>query len=232
MTRPQVGPCHSKYDLMVFFEICELEANGEWVSRVTSHQTLVIISTWPDQWSLCLSCQLHPCGRGPQGRDALSRHIPPAPGVSFWLSNEDIWSTFMALKVTTPFFCSLRPSYCLHNHRAYRGESLWPLYTSQEATSNGRISVSLLWVSSVFWLSHTEEEKCCRRGDVASCMNCSNLLRTSSQHPWSWWDHHWPQYSLSKHLGCWVCQAHARWSVRTAVCCDKENTFSVLVVSF
>lgn len=29
MTRPQAGPCHSKYDLMVFFEICELEANGE-----------------------------------------------------------------------------------------------------------------------------------------------------------------------------------------------------------
>lgn len=34
MTRPQAGPCHSKYDLMVFFEICELEANGEWVSSV------------------------------------------------------------------------------------------------------------------------------------------------------------------------------------------------------
>lgn len=109
MTRPQVGPCHSKYDLMVFFEICELEANGEWVSRVTSRQTLVIISTWPDQWSLCLSCQLHPCGRGPQGRDALSRHIPPAPGVSFWLSDDDIWSTFMVLKVTTPFFAHFAP---------------------------------------------------------------------------------------------------------------------------
>uniref|UniRef100_A0A3Q1FGJ2 plus-end-directed kinesin ATPase n=1 Tax=Acanthochromis polyacanthus TaxID=80966 RepID=A0A3Q1FGJ2_9TELE len=29
MTRPQAGPCHCKYDLMVFFEICELEANGD-----------------------------------------------------------------------------------------------------------------------------------------------------------------------------------------------------------
>lgn len=29
MTRPTAGPCQCKYDLMVFFEICELEANGE-----------------------------------------------------------------------------------------------------------------------------------------------------------------------------------------------------------
>lgn len=29
MTRSTAGPCHAKYDLMVFFEICELEANGE-----------------------------------------------------------------------------------------------------------------------------------------------------------------------------------------------------------
>uniref|UniRef100_A0A3Q3AHJ3 plus-end-directed kinesin ATPase n=1 Tax=Kryptolebias marmoratus TaxID=37003 RepID=A0A3Q3AHJ3_KRYMA len=33
LTRPQVGPCHCKYDLMVFFEICELEANGEYACR-------------------------------------------------------------------------------------------------------------------------------------------------------------------------------------------------------
>lgn len=29
LSRPQAGACHTKYDLMVFFEICELEANGE-----------------------------------------------------------------------------------------------------------------------------------------------------------------------------------------------------------
>lgn len=29
MTRPSPGPCHCKYDLLVYFEICELEANGE-----------------------------------------------------------------------------------------------------------------------------------------------------------------------------------------------------------
>lgn len=29
LTRPSAGPCQCKYDLMVFFEICELEANGE-----------------------------------------------------------------------------------------------------------------------------------------------------------------------------------------------------------
>uniref|UniRef100_A0A8B9KH85 plus-end-directed kinesin ATPase n=1 Tax=Astyanax mexicanus TaxID=7994 RepID=A0A8B9KH85_ASTMX len=29
LTRPTAGPCHCKYDLMVFFEICELEATGE-----------------------------------------------------------------------------------------------------------------------------------------------------------------------------------------------------------
>lgn len=32
LTRSTAGPCHCKYDLMAFFEICELEANGEWVS--------------------------------------------------------------------------------------------------------------------------------------------------------------------------------------------------------
>lgn len=29
LTRPCPGPCHCKYDLLVYFEICELEANGE-----------------------------------------------------------------------------------------------------------------------------------------------------------------------------------------------------------
>lgn len=29
MARPSPGPCHCKYDLLVYFEICELEANGE-----------------------------------------------------------------------------------------------------------------------------------------------------------------------------------------------------------
>uniref|UniRef100_A0A8C7VJI7 plus-end-directed kinesin ATPase n=1 Tax=Oncorhynchus mykiss TaxID=8022 RepID=A0A8C7VJI7_ONCMY len=29
LMRPTAGPCHCKYDLMVFFEICELEASGE-----------------------------------------------------------------------------------------------------------------------------------------------------------------------------------------------------------
>lgn len=29
LTRPSPGPCHCKYDLLVYFEICELEANGE-----------------------------------------------------------------------------------------------------------------------------------------------------------------------------------------------------------
>lgn len=29
LTRSTAGPCHAKYDLMAFFEICELEANGE-----------------------------------------------------------------------------------------------------------------------------------------------------------------------------------------------------------
>lgn len=29
LTRPSPGPCHCKYDLLVYLEICELEANGE-----------------------------------------------------------------------------------------------------------------------------------------------------------------------------------------------------------
>ncbi|XP_055077150.1 kinesin-like protein KIF1A [Periophthalmus magnuspinnatus] len=38
LTRPQPGPCHSKYDLMVFFEICELEANGDYIPAVVDHR--------------------------------------------------------------------------------------------------------------------------------------------------------------------------------------------------
>uniref|UniRef100_A0AAV2L1K9 plus-end-directed kinesin ATPase n=1 Tax=Knipowitschia caucasica TaxID=637954 RepID=A0AAV2L1K9_KNICA len=38
LTRPQSGPCHSKYDLMVFFEICELEANGDYIPAVVDHR--------------------------------------------------------------------------------------------------------------------------------------------------------------------------------------------------
>ncbi|XP_040041101.2 kinesin-like protein KIF1A isoform X31 [Gasterosteus aculeatus] len=38
MTRPQAGPCHSKHDLMVFFEICELEATGDYIPAVVDHR--------------------------------------------------------------------------------------------------------------------------------------------------------------------------------------------------
>ncbi|XP_035504184.1 kinesin-like protein KIF1A isoform X4 [Scophthalmus maximus] len=38
MARPQAGPCHCKYDLMVFFEICELEANGDYIPAVVDHR--------------------------------------------------------------------------------------------------------------------------------------------------------------------------------------------------
>ncbi|XP_059416415.1 kinesin-like protein KIF1A isoform X4 [Carassius carassius] len=38
LTRPTAGPCHCKYDLMVFFEICELEANGDYISAVVDHR--------------------------------------------------------------------------------------------------------------------------------------------------------------------------------------------------
>ncbi|XP_071343295.1 kinesin-like protein KIF1A isoform X16 [Trachinotus anak] len=38
MTRPQAGSCHCKYDLMVFFEICELEANGDYIPAVVDHR--------------------------------------------------------------------------------------------------------------------------------------------------------------------------------------------------
>ncbi|XP_069474241.1 kinesin-like protein KIF1A isoform X2 [Ambystoma mexicanum] len=36
-TRPSAGRCHCKYDLMVFFEICELEANGDYIPAVVDH---------------------------------------------------------------------------------------------------------------------------------------------------------------------------------------------------
>ncbi|XP_046892998.1 kinesin-like protein KIF1A [Hypomesus transpacificus] len=38
MTRPSAGPCHCKYDLMVLFEICELEANGDYIPAAVDHR--------------------------------------------------------------------------------------------------------------------------------------------------------------------------------------------------
>ncbi|XP_051567529.1 kinesin-like protein KIF1A isoform X5 [Myxocyprinus asiaticus] len=38
LTRPTAGPCHCKYDLMVYFEICELEANGDYIPAVVDHR--------------------------------------------------------------------------------------------------------------------------------------------------------------------------------------------------
>ncbi|KAK6302412.1 hypothetical protein J4Q44_G00267670 [Coregonus suidteri] len=38
LTRSTAGPCHSKYDLMAFFEICELEANGDYIPSVVDHK--------------------------------------------------------------------------------------------------------------------------------------------------------------------------------------------------
>ncbi|XP_077472145.1 kinesin-like protein KIF1A isoform X5 [Stigmatopora argus] len=38
LTRSAAGPCHSKYDLMVFFEICELEASGDYIPAVVDHR--------------------------------------------------------------------------------------------------------------------------------------------------------------------------------------------------
>ncbi|XP_045061523.1 LOW QUALITY PROTEIN: kinesin-like protein KIF1A [Coregonus clupeaformis] len=38
LMRPTAGPCHCKYDLMVFFEICELEANGDYVPAGVDHR--------------------------------------------------------------------------------------------------------------------------------------------------------------------------------------------------
>ncbi|XP_061268874.1 kinesin-like protein KIF1A isoform X18 [Bos javanicus] len=38
LTRPCPGPCHCKYDLLVYFEICELEANGDYIPAVVDHR--------------------------------------------------------------------------------------------------------------------------------------------------------------------------------------------------
>ncbi|XP_064808709.1 kinesin-like protein KIF1A isoform X7 [Oncorhynchus masou masou] len=38
LLRPTAGPCHCKYDLMVFFEICELEASGDYVPAGVDHR--------------------------------------------------------------------------------------------------------------------------------------------------------------------------------------------------
>lgn len=151
MTRPQAGPCHSKYDLMVFFEICELEANGEWVSHPSHvflclewfgravHEIIVfrnkysypeelwitwkspallIAGTWAHLWCLfsSASSQLHPCSGGPQGRNALSWHIPAAPGEQMWYLE---YFKGTEHTVFTPLLLSF-----IHDLRASRGESL------------------------------------------------------------------------------------------------------------
>ncbi|KAM5271092.1 kinesin-like protein KIF1A isoform 11-T13 [Hipposideros larvatus] len=38
LTRPCPGPCHCKYDLLVYFEICELEANGDYIPAMVDHR--------------------------------------------------------------------------------------------------------------------------------------------------------------------------------------------------
>ncbi|XP_072429132.1 kinesin-like protein KIF1A isoform X21 [Chiloscyllium punctatum] len=38
MNRPTAGQCQGKYDLLVFFEICELEATGEYIPAVVDHR--------------------------------------------------------------------------------------------------------------------------------------------------------------------------------------------------
>ncbi|XP_069859298.1 kinesin-like protein KIF1A isoform X6 [Dipodomys merriami] len=38
LTRPSPGPCHCKYDLLVYFEICELEANGDYIPAMVDHR--------------------------------------------------------------------------------------------------------------------------------------------------------------------------------------------------
>lgn len=79
MTRPQSGPCHSKYDLMVFFEICELEANGEWVS----HLLKVIENT------VCISLTV------------LIR-----PVLTFAATSRQQWTTEEGCPVTAPSSCT------------------------------------------------------------------------------------------------------------------------------
>ncbi|XP_039084492.1 kinesin-like protein KIF1A isoform X9 [Hyaena hyaena] len=38
LSRPCAGPCHCKYDVLVYFEICELEANGDYIPAVVDHR--------------------------------------------------------------------------------------------------------------------------------------------------------------------------------------------------
>ncbi|XP_069755442.1 kinesin-like protein KIF1A isoform X2 [Narcine bancroftii] len=38
VSRPTAGQCQGKYDLLVFFEICELEATGEYIPAVVDHR--------------------------------------------------------------------------------------------------------------------------------------------------------------------------------------------------
>ncbi|XP_047629935.1 kinesin-like protein KIF1A isoform X7 [Phacochoerus africanus] len=38
LTRHCPGPCHCKYDLLVYFEICELEANGDYIPAAVDHR--------------------------------------------------------------------------------------------------------------------------------------------------------------------------------------------------
>ncbi|RXN01407.1 hypothetical protein EOD39_6902 [Acipenser ruthenus] len=67
LSRPTAGPCRCKYDLMVFFEICELEANGECLNPIV---TLT---------EFRFPC-LHPSSGGPQVWDAVPWDLFAASG--------------------------------------------------------------------------------------------------------------------------------------------------------
>lgn len=86
----------------------------------------------------------------------------------------------------------------------------------QEMTWNGRKFVNLLLVSLVSRLSYPEKPNISPTAWAVLLLRHVCFPRTSPQHPWSWWNHRWPQHSLPQHLVCWVCHAPAGWQVRTS----------------
>lgn len=50
---------HSKYDLLVWFEICELAGNGEYVPAIVDHAQGSIYRGYKFQFKILLKCVYH-----------------------------------------------------------------------------------------------------------------------------------------------------------------------------
>uniref|UniRef100_A0A8C7PZQ6 plus-end-directed kinesin ATPase n=1 Tax=Oncorhynchus mykiss TaxID=8022 RepID=A0A8C7PZQ6_ONCMY len=72
LMRPTAGPCHCKYDLMVFFEICELEASGELHCTLQRITVTIVHETGEDiMWKDVQELVVGRISNSPEGDDTI-----------------------------------------------------------------------------------------------------------------------------------------------------------------